>query len=65
MLSFFQVPKGVLQWLDYYRSRFFWQGDLEKIYTFSKKRKGETADLVTNRNKSTSRIVMRKADERQ
>jgi hypothetical protein len=30
MLSFFQVPKGVLQRLDYYRSRFFWQGDLEK-----------------------------------
>jgi hypothetical protein len=30
MLSFFQVPKGVLQRLDYYRSRFFWQGDSEK-----------------------------------
>jgi hypothetical protein len=30
MLSFFQVPKGVLQRLDFYRSRFFWQGDSEK-----------------------------------
>jgi hypothetical protein len=27
MLSFFQVLKGVLQQLDYYRLRFFWQGD--------------------------------------
>ena len=30
MLSFFQLPKGVLQRLDYFRSRFFWQGDGEK-----------------------------------
>ena len=30
MLSFFQVPKGVLKRLDYFRSRFFWQGDSEK-----------------------------------
>jgi hypothetical protein len=30
MLSFFEVPKGVLKRLDYYRSRFFWQGDSEK-----------------------------------
>jgi hypothetical protein len=30
MVSFFQVPKGVLQRLDYFRSRFFWQGDSEK-----------------------------------
>lgn len=30
MFSFFQVPKGVLHRLDYYRSRFFWQGDSEK-----------------------------------
>ena len=30
MLSFFLVPKGVLKRLNYYRSRFFWQGDLEK-----------------------------------
>ena len=30
MLSFFLVPKGVRKRLDYYRSRFFWQGDSEK-----------------------------------
>jgi hypothetical protein len=30
MISFFLFPKGVLQKLDYYRSRFFWQGDSEK-----------------------------------
>jgi hypothetical protein len=30
MISFFQLPKGVLQRLDYFRSRFFWQGDNEK-----------------------------------
>jgi len=24
MLSFFEVPKGILEKLDYYRSRFFW-----------------------------------------
>ena len=30
MLSFFQLPKGVLQRLDYFRTRFFWQGDVEK-----------------------------------
>jgi hypothetical protein len=30
MLSFFEVPKGILKWLDYYRSRFFWQGVSEK-----------------------------------
>jgi hypothetical protein len=23
MLSFFEIPKGVRKWLDYYRSRFF------------------------------------------
>jgi hypothetical protein len=27
MISFFEVPKGVLKKLDYYRSRFFWQCD--------------------------------------
>jgi hypothetical protein len=27
---FFLLPKGVLHKLDYYRSRFFWQGDNEK-----------------------------------
>ena len=30
MISFFQLPKGVLYKLDYFRSRFFWQGDSEK-----------------------------------
>ena len=30
MISFFQLPKGVLKKLDYFRSRFFWQGDSEK-----------------------------------
>ena len=30
MISFFQLPKGVLKKIDYFRSRFFWQGDSEK-----------------------------------
>jgi hypothetical protein len=30
MISFFLLPKGVLHKLDYYRSRFFWQGDSDK-----------------------------------
>jgi hypothetical protein len=30
MISFFILPKGVLHKLDYYRSRFFWQGDSKK-----------------------------------
>ena len=30
MLSFFQVPKGIIKKLDYYRSRFFWQSDGHK-----------------------------------
>jgi hypothetical protein len=30
MISLFLLPKGVLHRLDYYRSRFFWQGDSEK-----------------------------------
>lgn len=30
MLSFFEVPKGVLEKLYYYRSRFFWQSDEHK-----------------------------------
>jgi hypothetical protein len=30
MISFFLLPKEVLHKLDYYRSRFFWQGDSEK-----------------------------------
>jgi len=27
MMSFFAIPKGVLKKLDYFRSRFYWQGD--------------------------------------
>ena len=27
MLSFFEIPKGVLKKLDYFRSSFFWQSD--------------------------------------
>jgi hypothetical protein len=30
MLSFFRIPKGVLEKLDYYRSIFFWQCDEHK-----------------------------------
>jgi hypothetical protein len=30
MLSFYEVPKEVLHKLDFYRSRFFWQGDDHK-----------------------------------
>jgi hypothetical protein len=30
MISFFLLPKGILRKLDYYRSRFFWQGYSEK-----------------------------------
>ncbi len=30
MISFFEILKGVLQKIDYYRSRFFWQGDDHK-----------------------------------
>jgi hypothetical protein len=30
MLSFYEVPKGILHKLDFYRSRFFWQGDSHK-----------------------------------
>ncbi|WVZ95150.1 hypothetical protein U9M48_040950 [Paspalum notatum var. saurae] len=30
MMSFFSMPKGVLKKLDYFRSRFFWQGDENK-----------------------------------
>ncbi len=33
MISFFEIPKGVLQKIDYYRSRFFWQGDDHKKST--------------------------------
>ena len=30
MMSFFSLPKGVLKKLDYFRSRFFWQGNENK-----------------------------------
>jgi hypothetical protein len=30
MLSFFLLPKGALNRLDFFRSRFFWQGDNKK-----------------------------------
>ena len=30
MISFFAIPKEVLKKLDYFRSRFFWQGDENK-----------------------------------
>jgi hypothetical protein len=30
MLSFFEVPRGVLERIDYFRSRFFWQHDSPK-----------------------------------
>jgi hypothetical protein len=30
MMSFFRIPKGVLEKLDYYTSRFFWQCDEHK-----------------------------------
>ena len=30
MIYFFQIPRGILHKLDYYQSRFFWQGDGEK-----------------------------------
>jgi hypothetical protein len=30
MLSFFEVLKGVLEKIDYFRSRFFWQHDSQK-----------------------------------
>jgi hypothetical protein len=30
MMSFFEIPKGILKKLDFYRSAFFWQGDNHK-----------------------------------
>jgi hypothetical protein len=27
MLSFFEIPKGLLEKIDYFYSRFFWQND--------------------------------------
>ena len=37
LLSFFEVPVGVKKRLDFYRSRFFWQGDeLKRKYQLAK-----------------------------
>jgi hypothetical protein len=37
MLSLFEVPRGVLEKIDYFRSRFFWQGsDHKKKYRLTK-----------------------------
>jgi hypothetical protein len=30
MLTFYEVPKGILHKLDFFRSQFFWQGDNHK-----------------------------------
>jgi len=30
MMSFFEIPKGVVKNLDHFRSRFFWQGSSDK-----------------------------------
>ncbi len=30
IIYFFEISKGVLQKIDYYRPRFFWQGDEHK-----------------------------------
>jgi hypothetical protein len=30
MMSFFEIPRGVLKKLDYFISRFFWQSDEHK-----------------------------------
>jgi hypothetical protein len=30
MLSFFEIPKGVLEKINYFCSRFFWQNDSQK-----------------------------------
>jgi hypothetical protein len=30
MMSFFEIPRGVLKKLDYFRSQFFWQSDEHK-----------------------------------
>jgi hypothetical protein len=36
MLSFFEVPKGALKKIDYYRSSFFRQYDQQKKYRLTK-----------------------------
>jgi hypothetical protein len=30
MLSFFEIPKGILEKIEYYRSQFFWQNDSKR-----------------------------------
>jgi magnesium-transporting ATPase (P-type) len=30
MMSFFELPKGVLEKIDFFRSRFYWQNDQHK-----------------------------------
>ena len=34
MMTFFALPKGVQKKLDYFRSRFYWQGDEKKRNIF-------------------------------
>jgi hypothetical protein len=36
MMCFFRIPKGVLEKLDYYRFRFFWQCDEQKKHRLAK-----------------------------
>jgi hypothetical protein len=36
MMSFFALPKGVQNKLDYFRSRFYWQGGEQKKYRLAK-----------------------------
>jgi hypothetical protein len=37
MLSFFEIPKGILERIDFYRSRFFWRWDqLKRKYRLAK-----------------------------
>jgi hypothetical protein len=35
-MSFFRIPKEILKKQDYFRSRFFWQGDDHNIYCLAK-----------------------------
>jgi hypothetical protein len=30
VLSFFEIPKGILEKIEYYRSQFYWQNDSQK-----------------------------------
>ncbi|WVZ94622.1 hypothetical protein U9M48_040491 [Paspalum notatum var. saurae] len=43
MISFFEIPKGVMRRLDFYRSIFFWQGSNDKQkYRLARLRSGKT-----------------------